>query len=165
MANAGKDFEKAFKDSVPNNVYIRRMPDPAIGFDVANSTQRFAPKCPYDFWAYKYPCAYALELKSTQQTAISFDGKSPMIKKHQIEALRAAASKGVIAGFVFNFRKTNTTYFLTIQEFDNIIGHGMLNKKSINESDLGFSNAIVIPQRLKKVNYTYDLSVLFKEEA
>nr|WP_302596445.1 Holliday junction resolvase RecU [uncultured Cellulosilyticum sp.] len=162
MANAGKEFEKQFKASVPKGVYILRIPDSAIGFNVEESTQRFAGKTPYDFIMYKYPNMYALELKSTSNTAISFEGKTPMIKKHQIEALRKAAACGVNAGFIFNFRKTNTTYYVSIQTFDSMTNYGMMGKSSINEKDLlDYGEAIIIPQRLKKVNYLYDLGVLF----
>lgn len=162
MANAGKEFEKQFKESVPKGVYILRIPDSAIGFNVEESTQRFAGKTPYDFVMYNYPNMYALELKSTSGTAISFEGKTPMIKEHQIKALRKAAVCGVKAGFVFNFRKTNTTYYVPISTFDSMTNFGMMGKSSINEKDLvDYGEAVVIPQKLKKVNYAYDLSVLF----
>ena len=167
MANVGKKFEKDWQDSVPIGIYIKRMPDPAIGFDVKNSTQRFAGKCPYDFVMYKQPFMYALEMKSTGTTSISFKGSSPMIKEHQIKELRKAHANGVKAGFVFNFRKSENTYYVPIEVFDAITCMQMIGKSSINEKDLLESDymgdIIEIPSRLKKVSYHYDVEVLFKE--
>ncbi len=161
MANVGKNFEKQFKDSVPNDIYYLRLTDSAIGFDVDKSTQRFAPKSPYDVILYKHPTMYALELKSTSGTSISFKGSSPMIKGHQIKHLRKA-SEHCKAGFIFNFRKTAHTYFVPIQIFDNITTSEGFNKKSVNEKDISnIPEALLIKQKLKKVNFKYDVGVLF----
>lgn len=163
MANPGKQFETDLKASVPKDVYFLRLTDSAIGFDVTASTQRFAPKSPYDCILYKEPIMYALELKSTIGTSLSFKGKSPMIKEHQLKKLREAAAKGVRAGFVINFRKNNNTYYLPIQAFDEITQYGMIGKSSINELDIAKSSKTVkLMQRLKKVNYSYNLSPLFE---
>lgn len=160
--NPGKQFEADLKASIPSDVYFLRLTDSAIGFNVAESTQRFAPKSPYDCILYKAPTMYALELKSTISTSLSFKGKSPMIKEHQIKKLGEAASKGVNAGFLINFRKSNNTYYLSIQAFNEITQYGMLGKSSISELDIAQSGkAIKIEQRLKKVNYSYNLSPLF----
>lgn len=171
MANAGKEFEKQFKDSCPNDVYFLRLHDSAIGFSGSKQAGGFAVKSPFDCMMIKAPKVYALELKSTKENTMTFEKLNQtskgnkVIKLHQINELRKAASKGITAGFVLNFRKTNHTYFLSIQEFDKITYQGMTEKSSISELDVAESEALVIPQRLKKVNYSYDLSVLFKEEA
>ena len=162
MANGGKQFEADFKDSIPKDVYCLRLTDSAIGFDVAASTQRFAPKSPYDYVLYKKPMMYALELKSIGTTALSFEGKTPTIKPHQLKNLRKAALH-CVAGFIINFRKSNNTYFLSIQAFDEITNYGMFGKKSISELDIVKSGkAVIIPSRIKKVRSSYDLSELFK---
>lgn len=163
MANPGKQFEADLKASVPEGVYFLRLTDSAIGFDVSQSTQRFAPKSPYDCILYKKPIMYALELKSTISTSLSFKGKSPMIKEHQLKKLREAAAKGVKAGFMINFRKSGNTYYLPIEEFDNITQYGMINKSSINEYDIASNGkATKIEARLKKVKYSYNLAPLFQ---
>lgn len=162
MANAGKEFEKQFKDSMPIDVYYLRLVDSAVGFDVANSTQRFAAKNPYDVVLYKYPTMYALELKSTIGTSFSFKGKSPMIKEHQLKSLRKAAVH-CKAGFIFNFRKTNNTYYVPIETFDTITSFGMLDKSSVNEFDIANAKGTLrMEQKLKKVNFTYDIGILFR---
>lgn len=163
MANVGKQFEQNFKDSVPSDVYYLRLHDSSIGFDVANSTQRFALKSPFDCILYKHPQMHALELKSTSSTSISYKGKTPMIRPHQLEKLREAAAKGIKAGFIFNFRGSHHTYFISIQDFDAITDYQMTSKCSISELTIFQSGkAIMIPQSIKRVNWKYDLSVLFE---
>ena len=162
MANAGKEFEKQFKDSVPKDVYILRIPDSALGFNIEASTQRFSVKTPYDFVAFKKPNMFALELKSTSTTSISFKGKTPMIKEHQIKALRHAESKGVKAGFVFNFRKSNNTYYVPISVFDAITLQGMTTKSSISEKEVSTHEGVVhIEQVIKRTTYSFRLEELF----
>ena len=162
VSNVGKNFEQNFKDSVPKDVYYLRLHDSAIGFDTANSTQRFALKSPFDCMLYKLPVLYALELKSTSGKSVSYRGTSPMIKSHQIQKLREAACKGIKAGFIFNFRQSNRTYFLSVGDFDGLTDHQMRTKSSISELEIiNSGRAILIPQTLKKVNWKYDLDVLF----
>lgn len=164
MANPGKVFENNFKDSVPGDVYYLRLHDSAIGFDTEHSTQRFALKSPFDCIMYKHPQMFALELKSTATSALSFRGKSPNIKQHQINRLREAAARGIKAGFIINFRSSNHTYFLSIGDFDGITQHQMCTKSSISELQITQSGrGVLIPQSIKKVNWKYDLSVLFNQ--
>lgn len=127
-----------------------------------SSKTRFSIKNPYDNYIYKFPYFFALELKSTKSKSIAFsteDNKS-QIKKCQIEGLtRASEYKGIIAGFVFNFREQESTYFLDIRNFNIFVK--ATNKKSINIKDVVEYGAVLIPQKLKVVKYTYDLSVIF----
>ncbi len=167
VTNAGKEFEKQFKESCPSDVYFLRLHDSAIGFGSNRQAGGFAVKSPYDCIMIKVPKVYALELKSTKENTMSYEKPeqtskgNKVIKLHQIIELRKAASKGLTAGFILNFRKSNHTYFLPIQEFDKITYQGMTSKASISELDVAESDALLIPQRLKKVKYAYDLSVLF----
>lgn len=155
--NPGKLFEENFKKSIPEDTYYLRLNDSSIGFDIENSTQRFALKSPYDHVLYKRPNMYSLELKSVQNGAISYSGANPKIKEHQINELIKASNFGIVAGFICNFRDTGNTYFLHINNF--LLIRGTLKKKSFNEKDLeGIS--LAIPSRKLKVNYRYDLSVL-----
>lgn len=157
MANAGKEFEKDFKNSVPEDVYYMRINDNALGFNIQQSQQRFTTKSPYDALMYRCPCFFALELKSTQGKSISFGGKQPMIKEHQIKELaKASKHNGIKAGFVFNFRECdNKTVFVPIVEFIKIARSN--GKKSININELNESNSVVISNTLKKVRYKYDI--------
>lgn len=157
LMNKGKIFEENFKKSVPEDTYYLRLHDSSIGFDIENSTQRFALKSPYDAILYRNGRMYCLELKSVEKGAISFSGSNPKIKEHQINELIKAAQYGIISGFVCNFRDTGNTYFLPIANFEFFRQES--SKKSFNERDIrGLS--IEIPHRKLKVNYRYDLTVL-----
>jgi len=156
--NQGKQFEQDFKKSIPADTYYLRLHDSSIGFDIENSTQRFALKSPFDCILYRQGRLYCLELKSTLFSAISHAGSNPIIKEHQVQELIKAAGYGAIAGFILNFRKTEHTYFLPIAQFEFL--RQTLKKKSINEKDLQ-DYAVLIPQRKLRVNYRYDLSVLW----
>ena len=59
---------------------------------------------------------------------------------------------------VLNFRHSDGTencYFIHINDFDTMINS--LDKKSFNEKDLSKYNPIIIENRKKKVNYTYNI--------
>lgn len=103
-----------------------------------------------------------MELKSTKSKSIPFsttDNKKS-IKKCQIVGLtRASKYKGVIAGFVLNFRELEKTYFLNIVDFNRFTSS--TEKKSINEKDVIEYGGVLIPQRLKKVKYVYDTNIIF----
>lgn len=159
MANPGKRFETDFKNSIPDDTYYLRLHDSSIGFDIENSTQRFALKSPFDCVLYRKGKMYALELKTTLLSSVSYLGSSPMIKEHQIKELIKASEYGITAGFILNFRKTEHTYFLPIAQFEFL--RQTLDKKSFNEKDLQ-GLVIEIPQRKLRVNYRYDLSVLWE---
>jgi recombination protein U len=155
--NPGKQFEENFKKSVPEDTYYKRLHDSSIGFDIENSTQRFALKSPYDCFLYRKGQLYCLELKSVKDGAISYIGSSPKIKEHQIKELIQAAQYGCVAGFILNFRNTANTYFLPIANFEFFRSES--KKKSFNEKDIeGIS--LKIPHRQLKVNFRYDLTVL-----
>lgn len=157
--NAGKIFEKDFKDSIPESVYYKKLQDAAIGFNIETSQQRFAPKSPYDFILYQYPNMWCLELKSTEGTSISFNGKTPMIRPHQRKELMEAHEKRCIAGFVMNFRKVEQTYFVPIDTFEKFAES--TTKKSINPGDImklmdGLPRQpFCIQQQKKQVHYRY----------
>lgn len=91
-----------------------------------------------------------------------YKGNSFNIKKHQIEGLKKASFiKGVIAGFVINFRNTEHTYFLHIDDF--LKFSKKATKKSINEQDVIENNGHLIEQEIKKVNYRYNIEKFVEE--
>lgn len=147
--NSGKQFEQDLKNSIPDNVYYLRIHDSAQSFNQTNNL-RFSPKNPFDALLYIYPNLFTLELKTTIGTSFSFDGKSPMIKKHQIEGLtKASKFKGIISGFIFNMAKYNKTYFLSIENFNQF--KESTNKKSINQQDIIDNGAIEVLGEIKRI--------------
>lgn len=80
-----------------------------------------------------------------------------LIHYYQIEKLKEFAQyKRVVSGLVLDFRSTDHTYFLNINDWDNLISH--IEKKSFNEQDLlEYASPILIEKEKLKVNYRYDL--------
>lgn len=96
---------------------------------------------------------FMIEFKSTKGTSFSFSEK--IIKPNQIKELtKASTYKGLIAGFVFNFRKYNLTYFVSIQNFNKF--KETSGKQSINQKDCE-NIGVLIEQTLKKVRYKYNI--------
>lgn len=164
--NEGKKFENCFKNSIPKDVMYYRIPDPAESFSSIKEGLRFTIKNPCDIFLYnpKTKTMYALELKSTKDTSLSFwkeefedkeKNQTFMIRKNQILGLQKFSKFDIVSGFVINFRKTNHTYFFEINDFLNMIEG--LNKKSFNEADVFKNNGIRIEQTLLRTNYKYDI--------
>ena len=106
-----------------------------------------------------------MELKSTQGTSFSFqktkEDKNKMIKIHQIDGLmKAQIHEGIYAGFLFNFRSVERTYWMCIKDF--YLFYKFTNKKSINEKDIQENSGILIPQVKKRIRYTYDVSKMIE---
>ena len=166
--NIGKKFEDNFKKSVPDYVLAYRPPDSAQGFDVGASNKlRFSRHSPCDFMLFDGTrnMFLTLELK-TFQGSCSFERSKEekgIIHYYQIEKLKEFANyKRVVSGFVLDFRSTDNTYFLNINEWDDFISH--IEKKSFNEKDLLiYASPILIEKEKLKVNYRYDVELLLSK--
>ena len=165
VRNVGKQFEDNFKKSVPNYALSYRPPDSAQGFDVGASNKlRFSRHSPCDLMVFDGTrnLFLTLELK-TFQGSCSFErdkNEKGIIHYYQIEKLKEFANyKRVISGFVLDFRYADHTYFLNINNWDNLISH--IEKKSFNEQDLlEYASPILIEKEKLKVNYRYDVELL-----
>lgn len=170
--NEGKRFEIAFKNSVPKNVFYFRIPDPAESFSSIREGLRFTLKNPCDIFLFNpdTKTMYALELKSTKDTSLTFwredfEDKSKkqtfMVRKNQIEGLQKISNYPIVAGFIFNFRFTNHTYFQSIDDFINMTKGS--TKKSFNEADVYKNNGVRIGQEKMKVNFKYDVETFLQQ--
>lgn len=170
--NEGKKFELAFKNSVPENIYYFRIPDPAESFSSIKTGLRFTIQNPCDIFLYNpdTKTMYALELKSTQNTSISywredFEDKSKkqtfMIRKNQIQGLQKINRFSIVSGFIYNFRYTNHTYFQSISDFLEMTKDS--TKKSFNEADVFKNKGVRIDQQLMRSNYKYDVEKFMSE--
>lgn len=159
MKNTGKIFEEEFKASIPKNIYYLRLPDAALGFDIENSKQRFSLKSPYDTILCKNGQMYCFELKSNTHNTMSFEGKTPRIKRRQIENLVKAQEAGAFAGALLNFRKREETYYMQADILLNFMN--TCGKKSINIEDAKRLGILVSCKKLK-VYYRYDIETLIK---
>ena len=160
--NVGKIFEIDFKNSIPDNIFYYRIPDPPQSFGGGQNNLRFSRKNPCDSFLFSPTSRtfYALELKTVSgENGISFErnkDEKGIIHYHQIEGLKHYNTyEGIVAGFVINLRKQQRTSFIQICDFLNMIDK--LNKKSFNETDLLKYNPILINQHKKRTRYTYDI--------
>lgn len=164
ILNPGKAFERDWRNSIPPDCFYLRINDPAQSFTQSDSALRFSLQNPFDLIMFKSPCLYCLELKSTEGSLTywseKFEDKTKKqsfnIRKQQILGLdNASKHNGIIAGFIFNFRKVNQTYFLSIQKFKDMIDR--IEKKSFNLNDVIQSGAVLIEQTLRRKRYIYNV--------
>lgn len=152
IINEGKKFEEDFKKSVPEGAYFLRIKDSAMSWGQGENI-RFTPKNPYDAILFANNTLFVLELKSINGTSLPFDN----IKNQQIqELLLASKCPGVKAGLIINFRKSETTYFFPIEDFNAFML--VTDKKSINKKDLQFMYAIEIQAHKKRTRSRYDIA-------
>lgn len=103
---------------------------------------------------------FCLELKTVAGKSISFERTKKdkgEIHYHQIEYLKSCLSfENVIPGLIIDFRGTDNTWFLHINQWDGLINS--ITKKSFNESDLlSYSYPLLISKKKLQVNYRYDV--------
>ena len=130
-----------------------------------SSDLRFSHRSPCDYMMFDGDIFYTLELKSFDG-ACSFERTKEdkgIIHWYQIESLKKFANyKNVCSGFILDFRKTGNTYFLNINEWDNLVNS--INKKSFNEDDMKtYCQPIIINKRKLKVNYRYDVKKFLED--
>lgn len=139
----GKIFEEDFKNSIPQDFYVERYKDDTAGF--------YGVSNPADFRLYKKPNLILLELKSHKGKSVPLS----CIRENQIQGMyKAHLHRGVYAGFMFNFRELEETYYLNVGDVVEFIQRA--ERKSIPVEwcrDYG----IKIEQKKKRVRYSYDL--------
>lgn len=167
--NEGKKFELAFKNSVPDNVFYHRLPDPAEAFSSIRQGLRFTVKNPCDVFLFDPESRnmFAFELKSTKDTSMTYwredfedadKNQTFMVRKNQIQGLYKISRFNIVSGFVFNFRYTEHTYFQSIADFLNMTNN--IDKKSFNEANVLQYNGVLIQQTLMRTNYRYNVKDL-----
>lgn len=171
--NVGKIFEEDFKNSIPKGIYHYRLRDSVASFNKAIQEQlkyTVDNPCDYFMWNPKNGNFYALELKTTKETSLTYwqkefeeagKDKKFMIRKNQILGLTEMAEYNIVAGFVINFRYTNHTYFWYIKDFNNFVKQN--DKKSFNEANVVLNNGIRIEQKMLRTHYRYDVEKFLQE--
>lgn len=149
--NDGKKFEEDFIKSVPENWFKYRLRDSGGSWQ-GGEKARFTPTNICDFIVYNNNL-WLLELKSHKGKSIPLS----CIRENQMNGLEDALKVGVKAGYVFNFRDTEETYFINAFEICKFVGSTY--RKSI-PIDYLKENGVLIPQQKKKVRYKYDLSFM-----
>lgn len=167
MRNIGKQFEDNVKNSIPKNIFIYRPPDQAQAFDMSKEKLRFSRHSPADFFIYdgNRNMFLALECKTFQGSCSIERTKKDkgIIHIYQVESLdKINAYYRAIAGFLLDFRKSDNTYFLSIDDYKKLEQN--IQKKSFNEQDmLKYCSPILLKKRKLKVNYRYDMENLLIE--
>ena len=159
MKNEGKKFEEDLFKSIPEDWYKYRLKDSAGSWS-NTEVSRFTPKNSCDIFMFTGNILYGAELKS-------FTGKSmpySNIKDNQLEDLlkmsveKPLNTQGI---FILNFRDLEETYYLNAFIVNALIQSGHRKSISIDEAR---GNGTLIPQKLKKVRYKYDMGVFYDVE-
>ena len=151
MQNEGKRFEEDLIKSVPNNWFKYRLNDSASSWS-SGEKARFTPSNICDFIVYNGNL-WLLELKSHKGKSLPLS----CIREKQLQGLVDANKRGVLAGFIINFRDVQETYFIMAESIKQFIETE--ERKSIPISYLRFCGEL-IPQTKKKVRYNYDLKFM-----
>lgn len=159
-------FEDDMKTSGNKQIFIHRQRDVFIPSecrqckDKTGKPKIMLPRNYFDFLIYKKPDLILCELKSTKQKSVSLDEK--IIKKHQTTGLQKFEEyEGIICGFIFNFVEyDNQTYFLHINDFVRFIENTTRKSIPLNYCK---EHGIEIENKIKKVNYKYNLEKLFED--
>lgn len=109
---------------------------------------------------------WTIELKTVSGKSISFErdkNDKGVIHFYQIESLKKFSTyKNVVSGLLIDFRGSDNTYFLMIDEWDELINS--VDKKSFNENDLlKYANPISIEKKKLKVNYKYNVTKFLQD--
>ena len=161
----GKRFESNIAKSAPDYALVCRLPDSAQAFG-SSSRLRFSRKNPFDYliWDSKRFRLYAIELKTVKGKTISFERDEEdagEIHLHQIQGLNAWNQyDGIICGLLIEFRMIETTLFIKIDDFNNLLS--AITKKSFGKKDLDECGIpyFIVPQKKIRVNYRYDIDML-----
>lgn len=174
MAGEGKKFERMFKDSATKQgILCVRFNDSDMSYNLNKELRsRFTAKNPADFFIYKYPYVFFLEMKSTKYKSMSFERDeydSGMIHLTQIQSLsNLVLYEPVRAGFVFNFRNENDdevyseeTFYMSIQNFNSFYCN--TDKMSINKKDILSNGGFLIEARQRRKYYDYNVNMMLLE--
>ena len=84
------------------------------------------------------------------------------IKQKQIDELTKGLDyKGIISGFILNFRRTNKVYFLPVEYFNKFLLE--TTKSSINENDVIQCGPIEVIGEIKRTRYKYYIGEFVKK--
>ena len=161
MINQGKVFENSFSKSIPKEYFCYRLRD-AGGWSNADNT-RFTPSNMCDFIMYAKGRIFLLELKSVKENSLSYSNigklENGVIKKTSVLD-EEGKKRGVVSGYLINYRGANKTYFVSADKLaDRILNNP---KKSLNLKECE-EIGVLVEQTLKRVNYVYNVEKFIEE--
>jgi penicillin-binding protein-related factor A (putative recombinase) len=126
---AGKGFENVLERiTAQAGILCIRIPD---GCQVVGLNKLVRRKTPFDYILCKDSKCALIDAKTTIGKTFSITSDL-LIKPHQISIMKQANEKGIIAGFLFLFRLTETLCFMEANELEELKYQG---KKSIGPQD------------------------------
>lgn len=142
----GKEFEKVLSEQIKQyGVFIQRIYD---------CVDYRALKNLCDYYAYRCPYLYLLEMKTTAGASLPFANIS---ETQWGGLLEASKYDGIIAGFPIWFYNKDTTKFISIQEMEKIKNTGV---KSVRyDTHYG----ITINGTKRRVYWDYEISKFFTD--
>jgi len=152
--NNGKRFENNFKKSVPEDVYYYRFRDGTSSWDKGEMT-RFQQTNACDCMLYTKGSLFMLELKNHKGKSLPFS----CIRDNQLIELENVENYDINGGFVVNFEDIGRCYYARAHLIKNYIEDS--DRKSIPVQWFE-ENAIHIPSRKVRINYSYNLNPMFK---
>lgn len=154
MANAGKQFEQDWKNSIPINTFYYRFRDGTASWGGESENVRFQQSNICDCLMYLKPQLWLVDLKSHKGKSVPFN----CFKENQVRELsKAMMYEGITAGFIVNFRDVEETYFVKANDVEYYIVHSERKSIPLNWCK---ENGIEIEQRKLKVHYRYDIQGL-----
>lgn len=138
--NVGKVFENDVKESLKDQgLFVIRLKDDAV-----NLTSRTKNLC--DFIVFKTPFLILLELKSYKGFSI------PLANITQRAGLEHTTKyKKILPLLLLNYRDFEETYFLHIDYLQ------LIDKRKSISLDFCRKYGVLVPQKKKKVHYTYSI--------
>ena len=161
LANAGKLFEQDIKASMTDNIFYLRLKDSAGAWQGTQSNTRFTASNACDCILHFGGVLFLAELKSHKGKSIPFN----CFRESQLRELaKVTPRKHEIAIALLNFRDVSETYIVLFADIIDFIDESNRNgtRKSIPLEwvrEVGYQ----VPQRLKKVRYTYSIEATLME--
>jgi recombination protein U len=150
--NDGKKFEEDFRRSTPPEVFVHRVKDAG-----SQGQHLFGVRNICDFIYYRQPWLYLLEMKSHKGKSIPFGKVTP----DQLAGLTEHGERsGVVAGFLFNYRDLEETYFVPAGWVQQYVAAGLRQSFPV-EWVREFGKRV--DQQLVRTRYRYDVDKLLRE--
>lgn len=163
MKNLGKMFESDIKASIPNSIFYMRLKDSAGAWQgqCENEKVRFTSSNACDCILHFDGVLFLAELKSHKGKSIPFN----CFRESQLRELSKVTSRqDEVAIAILNFSDLEETYIVFFADIIDFMEESKRQgtRKSFPidwVSEVGY----VIPQKLKKVRFTYNVESTLKE--
>lgn len=151
--NHGKRFEEDIKNSVPDNWFCYRLKD-SSGSWSNNDKSRFTPSNMCDFIIFTGRMLYSIECKSFLGKSMPYGNLNDKKGSKLDQLERAALKENCRSLFILNFRSLEKTFYIDAMFVGSRLRSGERKSLSLEEAEI---YGALIPQKLKKVRYTYQL--------